>query len=455
MPNVDHDRLGSDLSAVIGRALSDLRRAALSGGGLPVSGRLREATGTLVEATLPGVKVGEICRLFDPSAGLIDRGEVVGFRGQAAIIAPFKGRRGLSTRIEVVRTGKTAGVRVGGNLGGGLCGWEGNLERRFAPTALLGAPTWRYLSPSGMLPVGKAPISQIFRTNLRAVDGLLTVGVGQRMGVFGNAGAGKSTFIDCLLRGATADVYVLGLIGERGREVAEMIDGLTTSAMSGRTIVFSSTSDRPAVERLNTAFAATACAEHFRDQGQDVLLVIDSITRVARAARDIGLARGEPPTRRGFPPSVFETLPLLFERAGATQLGSITAFYTVLVEGMIGDDPIAEETKSLLDGHIILSSDIAQKGVYPAVDVLQSISRSMHRIVSSKHQAAAKEFRRLLSVYSELELILRLGEYRRGSDPGADFAIDKNPELQAFMSQALHEQTNFEQMFTRLQDAIK
>ena len=274
------------------------------------------------------------------------------------------------------------------------------------------------------------------------------------MGIFAAAGGGKSTLLSMLIRNATADIKILALIGERGREVREFIEHDIGEEGLKQSVVVVATSERPAMERLKAAYVATAIAEYFRDQGARVLLMMDSVTRFARAQREIGLAAGEPPTRRGFPPSVFAALPQLMERAGQSEAGSITALYTVLVEGDDMTEPVADETRSILDGHIILSRQLAQANHYPAVDVLASVSRVMNNIVGEEHLRVAGRIRELLAKYREVELLLKIGEYRKGSDPLADEAIAKVGTINGILRQGLFETSPFEETVDRMRQVV-
>ena len=289
---------------------------------------------------------------------------------------------------------------------------------------------------------------------LRVLDGIITCGQGQRLGIFAAAGGGKSTLLSSIIKGTSADISVLALIGERGREVREFIERDLGPEGLARTVLVVSTSDRSSMERLKAAYTATAIAEYFRDQGRNVLLMMDSVTRFGRAQREIGLAAGEPPTRRGFPPSVFSTLPKLMERAGNSDKGSITALYTVLVEGDDMTEPIADETRSILDGHIILSRKLAAQNHYPAIDVLASVSRVMNSIVTKEHKNAAQRLRQILAKYHEMELLIQLGEYHKGADPEADFAIAHIDKVNAFLKQGLGEMSTFEQSLDALLKAV-
>ncbi|MBR0647782.1 FliI/YscN family ATPase, partial [Plastoroseomonas hellenica] len=299
-------------------------------------------------------------------------------------------------------------------------------------------------------PLSRSLVSRPLPLGVRALDGLLTAAEGQRVGLFGPPGAGKSTLVARIVQGARADAFVVALVGERGREVREFLERHLPEAARRRAVVVAATSDRPALERMKAAQVATAIAEWFRDQGMRVVLLVDSVTRLARALREVGLAAGEPPTRRGFPPSVFAALPRLLERAGPAATGSITAFYTVLLEGELASDPVAEEVKSILDGHVILSPALAAAEHHPAIDILASRSRVMEAAVTPQHRAAAGALRRLLARYAEIELLVRVGEYRAGTDPLADEAIRKIEAIRAFLRQPEEAPTAFAETVRRL-----
>jgi type III secretion protein N (ATPase) len=285
---------------------------------------------------------------------------------------------------------------------------------------------------------------------LRSLDGLLTCGEGQRMGIFAAAGGGKSTLLSSIIKGSAADICILALIGERGREVREFIEHDLGPEGRTKAVLVVSTSDRSSMERLKAAYTATAIAEYFRDQGRKVLLMMDSVTRFGRAQREIGLAAGEPPTRRGFPPSVFSTLPKLMERAGNSDKGSITALYTVLVEGDDMTEPIADETRSILDGHIVLSRKLASANHYPAIDILSSVSRVMNAITGKEHRQASQKLRSILAKYAEIELLVQIGEYQKGNDAEADFALEKIGAVNKFLRQGLDERSGFAETLAAL-----
>ncbi len=418
-----------------------------------VRGRVVQVVGTIIKAVVPAVKIGEICVLTNPWESWELHAEVVGFSKQAALLTPLGSLKGISSSTEVYPTGKIHMVPVGPDLLGRVLDGLG----RPLDEAIKGPLECKehypvYADPPN--PLKRRLITKPLPLGLRVIDGLLTCGEGQRMGIFAAAGVGKSTLLACLTKGAQVDVTVLALIGERGREVREFIEKDLGEEGMKKAVVVVSTSDRTPMERLKAAYVATAIAEYFRDQGKRVLLLMDSVTRFARAQREIGLAAGEPPTRRGFPPSVFSTLPLLMERAGMSDKGSITALYTVLVEGDDMTEPVADETRSILDGHIILSRKLAAANHYPAIDVLQSISRVMNSIVDEEHKKAASRFRHLLAKYHEVELLVQIGEYKKGSDPEADEALARIDKMNAFLRQGLNERTPFEETVQLLKEIV-
>lgn len=408
----------------------------------PMRGRLVRAVGTVLRAVMPDARVGELCRLDDPGLSRPLMAEVVGLDGDEAVLAPIGDVRGLSIGAAVTATRDVLRVPTGaGVLGRVLDGLGRPLD-----TATAGPLVNCVLRPCEASPpdaLSRALVERPLPLGLRAIDGLLTCGEGQRIGIYGEPGGGKSTLLAQLVRGAAVDVVVVGLIGERGREVRDFIETQISADARRRTVMVVATSDRPAVERMKAAMTATAIAEGFRDEGLKVLLVMDSVTRYARALREIGLAAGEPPTRRGFPPSVMAELPRLMERAGPAERGSITAFYTVLFEGDGVGDPVAEETRGILDGHIVLSPKLAASGHYPAIDVLASRSRVMDAVAGRDHRAHARTLRELVSRYNEIEFLVQVGEYRKGVDPLNDLALERMDAIRAFLRQASTEHTGF------------
>ena len=416
---------------------------------LPVEtrGRVLQVVGTIIRAVVPGVKIGEMCTLKNPWDSWELQAEVVGFSQEAALLTPLGDIQGVSTTTEVIPSGRVHMVPVGPALLGRVLDGLGRPIDGGPPLAPL-AHYPVYADPPNPMTrkVIKTPVS----LGLRALDGLLTCGEGQRLGIFAAAGGGKSTLLSSLVKGSAVDVTVLALVGERGREVREFIEHDLGSEGLKKSVLVVSTSDRSSMERLKAAYVATAIAEYFRDQGKSVLLLMDSVTRFGRALREIGLAAGEPPTRRGFPPSVFSSLPRLMERAGNSEKGSITALYTVLVEGDDMTEPIADETRSILDGHIILSRKLASANHYPAIDILASVSRVMNSVVEPKHRQAASRFRSLMAKYQEVELLVQIGEYKKGADAEADSAIAKINELNAFLRQGQDESSGFQETIEAL-----
>jgi type III secretion protein N (ATPase) len=397
-------------------------------------GRVRRLLGVTVHASVPQAHLGEICHLVDPVTGRVVPAEVVGLVDDLAVLTPIGDLTGLSSVTEVIPTGEELLVPVGAALLGRVISGLGEpLDGR--PLSEEGIEGFSPVIAQAVPPFERRLIDAPTQLGIRALDGLTTCARGQRIGIFGEPGTGKSTLLADIVRGTDADVVVVGLIGERGREVREFVERQLGPETRERTVVVAATSDRPAMERIKAAHVATTVAEFFRDCGAHVLLLMDSITRFARAQREIGLAAGEPATRRGFPPSLFAALPRLLERAGQTADGSITAIYTILVEGEITLDPVAEEVQALLDGHVMLSSELARRNHFPAIDVLRSRSRLMDAIVPPEHQSDAAHIRELLARHAEVELLVRVGEYKQGSDPIADEAIGKIDRINGFLRQ--------------------
>jgi ATP synthase in type III secretion protein N len=427
--SVDVREAAKGFAAELERTIGRVAPAALRG-------RVSKAVGMLIDATGIQAHIGELCELSTPGEAPL-LAEVVGFHHNTAVLTPLGPTTGISSITEVVPSGRGHVCPVGAALLGRVLNALGEPMDERGP---LRADAWVPVHREPVAPLARRLIATPLATGIRAIDGLLTLGEGQRIGVFSPPGTGKSTLLGMLARGSTADVNVVALIGERGREVREFIEHNLGPELA-KTVMVVSTSDRPPMERVKSAHVATTIAEHFRDQGRSVLLLVDSLTRFARAQREIGLASGEPPTRRSYPPSIFSMLPQLLERAGQGRNGSITAVYAVLTEGDEENDPIAEELRSILDGHIVLSRKLAAANQYPAVDVLASVSRVMPRIVSAEHQEAAARVRSLLAKYQEIELLVQIGEYKKGSDALADGAIEARASLQHFLSQrpeALH-----------------
>jgi type III secretion protein N (ATPase) len=416
-------------------------------------GRVTQVTGTIIRAAVAGARVGQLCILRDPDGGEDIKAEVIGFAEDAALLTPIGETRGISSRTEVIPTDGVLTVPVGMELLGRVLDGLGRPLDEASCGPLLTTQAYPVLGAAPH-PMARKPIQRPLELGIRVIDGLLTCGEGQRMGIFAAAGGGKSTLMGMLANGADVDVRVVALIGERGREVGEFLqrdlgDNLRNS------VVICATSDRSAMERVKSAYVATAIAEYFRDQGMRVLFLMDSVTRFARAQREIGLAAGEPPTRRGFPPSVFAVLPRLLERAGMNERGSMTAFYTVLVEGDDMTEPVADEVRSILDGHIVLSRKLGAENHFPSVDVLASASRVMGNVVQREHVAAAGRVRELMAKHGEIELLLNIGEYQPGNDPVADEAVRKIVDIRQFLRQATHEKDSFDGAVARMTDLVR
>lgn len=420
---------------------------------LEIRGRITQITGTIIKAVVPGAKIGELCLLRNPGEQFELKAEVVGFSGKEALLTPMGNLYGLSSNTEVIPTSKMQMVPVGPALLGRVLNGLGE-PLDVSAHGPLHVDDYYPVYQDAPDPLSRRIIDKPLVLGLRVLDGLLTCGEGQRLGIFAAAGGGKSTLLSMLVKGADVDVTVLALIGERGREVREFIEHDLGPEGAAKSVIVVATSDRPSMERAKAAYVATAIAEYFRDQGQRVLLLMDSVTRFARAQREIGLAAGEPPTRRGFPPSVFAMLPRLMERVGQSDKGFITALYTVLVEGDDMTEPVADETRSILDGHIILSRKLAAANHYPAIDVLASVSRVMNAIVDPEHRAVASRVRELMAKYEEVELLVKIGEYKKGSDALADQALSKIDAIRAFLRQSGQEKLSFAETVQTMQRLV-
>jgi type III secretion protein N (ATPase) len=403
------------------------------------TGKVVEVAGTLLKVGGLDAALGELCTLTDPQGRVLQQAEVVGFSRNMVLLAPFGHVVGLSRATRVIGSGRPLAVAVGPALLGRVIDGLGQPIDGAGPIDREGyAPVYA----SAPDPMRRRMIDAPLSTGVRAIDGMMTLGEGQRLGIFAPAGVGKSTLLGMLARGTACDVNVIVLIGERGREVREFIELILGESGMAHTVVVCATSDRSSIERAKAAYVGTAVAEYFRDRGLRVLLMMDSLTRFARAQREIGLAAGEPPTRRGFPPSIFAELPRLLERAGMSDRGSITALYTVLAEDESGSDPVTEEVRGILDGHLILSREIAARNRYPAIDILNSLSRVMPLVVDDTHLAGASKMRKLMARYAEVETLLQVGEYQSGSDPLTDEAIANHEWLESFLSQRTSERAD-------------
>ncbi|WP_317890600.1 FliI/YscN family ATPase [Acidicapsa ligni] len=409
-------------------------------------GRVLEAIGQTIESTGPISSVGECCEIIDQQ-GCAHLAEVIGFRGSTVLSMPVNSSEGIRYGDTVEALGTSPEIAVGPALMGRVLNALG--EPIDGGRKLISTDALRLDGPV-RLPLERTPIRTPLGTGIRVLDALLTVGRGQRIGIFGGSGVGKSTLIGMMTRNTEADVTVVGLVGERGREVGEFLEDALGDEGLKRSVVLVSTSDQSPLMRIRAALAATSVAEHYAAQGKHVLLVLDSLTRFAMAAREIGLAAGEPTTAKGYTPSVFSRLAKLVERAGNFKTGSITAFYTVLMEGDDQQDPLVDAVRSLLDGHVVLSRALAAEGWYPPVAVLDSISRLMSAVAGSDHRDAAALVRRLMAAYARSEDLVRIGAYKPGSDEDLDRALQARPLLRDFLAQRSQEHVHFEDCIAKL-----
>jgi flagellum-specific ATP synthase len=400
-------------------------------------GRVRDVIGLIVEATGLDAEVGEVCLVETGRDGPPVPAEVVGFRDAGTLLMPLGEMHGIGPGKPVAATGETFRVPVGDALLGRVVdGFGQPLDG-----SELTLPARRSATSPPPEPLGRPRIERRLALGVRALDAFVPCGVGQRLGIFAGSGIGKSSLLGMIARSTSADVNVIALVGERGREVREFVERDLGDALE-HSVVVVATSDQPALVRIKAAFAATAIAEHFRDQGADVLLMMDSVTRFAMAQREVGLAIGEPPATRGYTPSVFALLPRLLERAGTSPAGTITGLYTVLVDGDDMNEPVADAVRSILDGHAVLSRDLAHAGHYPAIDVLQSVSRLTTEIAPPESQAAANEVRRLLAAYRDKEDLIAIGAYQPGGDPAVDAAVALRGPIDAFLRQSVEERSD-------------
>ncbi len=413
-------------------------------------GKVVKIVGLTLESVGPDANLNDVCRIFTKEKGKYVDAEVVGFKDKRVLLMPFDSIEGIGPGCIVENTGKPLSVKVSeellgkslDGLGRPLDGSEISHYRRYSVEAM---------PPD---PMSRAIIDEVLPLGVKAVDGLITVGKGQRIGIFAGSGVGKSTLLGMFARNTKADINVIALIGERGREVREFIERDLGEEGMKRSIVVVATSDKPALIRNKAAKTATAIAEYFRDKGKDVLLMMDSLTRFSMAQREIGLASGEPPVTRGYPPSVYSEMPKLLERAGNASVGSITGLYTVLVDGDDFNEPITDTARGILDGHIILSRKLGHKNHYPAIDILQSISRVMSAVAEREHKKAAGKLKSVLATYSEAEDLINIGAYKAGSNKNIDYAIQKIDEVNEFLCQGTDEKFAFEDIVNRLKEIV-
>ena len=414
-------------------------------------GKVSQVIGLIIQVEGLEVFVGELCEILAKDNDKVIPAEVVGFKDDAVLLMPLAELHGIGPESLVRPTGRSLKINISDDiLGKTLDGLGNPLSGEILPKGKLYDVNRKPPSP-----FERREISEVMSTGIKAIDGVLTCGEGQRIGIFAGSGVGKSTLLAMMARYADADVNVIGLIGERGREVLEFIKNDLGEEGYRKSVVVCATSDQPPLVRLKGAFVATAIAEYFRDQGKKVILMMDSVTRFAMAQREIGLATGEPPTTKGYTPSVFAMLPKLLERSGMSDKGSITAFYTVLVEGDDMNEPIADAVRGILDGHIILSRDIAAKNHFPAIDIQSSVSRIMRSIVSAEHAKKAGELKENLAVYSESEDLINVGAYVMGSNPTVDKAIDLNVPINNFLKQNVDESFSYDQTVENLLNIMK
>ncbi|HPG37979.1 MAG TPA: flagellar protein export ATPase FliI [bacterium] len=416
------------------------------------TGVVTRVTGLLVESLGPNVSVGNICIIKTRYPGLEKAAEVVGINENKILLMPFEDTNGIGIGCIVETAGEMLQVPVGmGLLGRVVDGFGRPLDGK----GPIKADTTGYLHNVPPPALSRPRITRPLATGIRSIDSMITAGEGQRVGIFAGSGVGKSVLLGMIARNSEADVNVIALIGERGREVKEFIDGILGEAGLRRSVVVVVTSDQAAVLRVRGAQTATTIAEYFRDQGKKVILMMDSVTRVAMAQREIGLAIGEPPTTKGYTPSVYALLPRLLERAGMASKGSITGFYTVLVESDDMNDPVADTVRSILDGHMVLARRLAEQNHYPAVDILQSVSRVMNDIIDEKHLAASVKTRDVLATYQEAEDLINIGAYVKGNNPKIDFAINHIEKVRTFLRQKQYERADYKQTVTMLKSIFQ
>ena len=411
-------------------------------------GKVVKVVGLTIESVGPEARLNDLCKIYlEETQTQYVMAEVVGFHDSHLILMPFEDVEGVGVGCIVENTGHPLSISVGNELLGHTVDGIG----RITDSDVEIETGYKYpVEAPPPDPMNRMIISEVLPLGVKAVDGLITVGKGQRIGIFAGSGVGKSTLLGMFARNTKADINVIALIGERGREVREFIERDLGKEGMERSIVVVATSDKPALIRKKAAQTATAIAEYFRDQGKDVLLMMDSLTRFSMAQREIGLASGEPPVSRGYPPSVYAQMPRLLERAGCSDSGSITGLYTVLVDGDDFNEPITDTARSILDGHIVLNRKIAQKNHYPAIDILASISRVMSSIASKEHKQAAGKLRNVMATYSEAEDLVNIGAYKPGSNKEIDFALSKIDAVNEFLMQDVYEKVSFEDAIERL-----
>ena len=417
-----------------------------------LTGKIENIVGMSIEASGGKAAVGDICRIYNGDSGTQVTAEVVGFKNDKILLMPYSEMNGISAGNFVRNTGQQLTLRVGEFLRGRIINALGQPIDGKGP---LEGGTPYCISGSHINPLERPPIRERMEFGVKAIDGMVTIGKGQRIGIFAGSGVGKSTLMGMIAKNVKADINVIALVGERGREVLEFVQKDLGEEGMARSILVVATSDQPAMLRMKCPSVATGIAEYFRDQGYDVLLMMDSLTRFAMAQREIGLAIGEPPVSRGYTPSIYSELPKLLERSGNFSRGSITGVYTVLVEGDDTNEPISDTVRGILDGHIILSRSLAQANHYPAIDVSGSVSRLMTEIVSPEHRKLASQIRDILSVYERNADLVSIGAYKAGTNRKLDFALSKIDEINAFLMQGVDEAFSYDECLKLMEDIFK
>lgn len=411
-------------------------------------GRISEIIGLIIESEGPQASIGDLCYIYPTANSEPIWAEVVGFKSGKILLMPLGTMEGIQPGAIVVNTGKPMKIKVGEQLLGRVLD---GLGRPIDNLGEIQSQNFRSTRAEAINPLKRSRIDSPLSLGIKSIDGFITVGKGQRLGIFAGSGVGKSTTLGMMAKNTTADINVIALIGERGREVREFIENILGAEGMSRSVVIAATSEQPDLVKIKAAFVATTVAEYFRDKGLDVLFMLDSVTRIAMAQRQVGLALGEPPATRGYTPSVFAIMPQLMERAGSNDKGTMTGFYTVLVEGDDFNEPVSDTARSILDGHIMLSRDLAHKNHFPAVDILQSISRVMPDVTTPEHRSAAGRIRNLMAVYKKNEDLINIGAYVKGSDAKCDEAIQNIDRINEFLKQSTQDKCELESTINELQ----
>ncbi|HQI16468.1 MAG TPA: flagellar protein export ATPase FliI [Bacillota bacterium] len=432
---------------MMGIDLEKYNKALLSSNLIKYTGRVSQVIGLTIESHGPAVNLGEICNIYPLKGDAPIKAEVVGFKESIVCLMPLGSMSGVGPGSKIEATGESLLVGVSNDMLGRVID---GLGRVIDGKGAISNCTMYPVENTPPNPLTRKRIKEILPVGIRAIDGLLTIGKGQRIGIFAGSGVGKSTLMGMIARNTKADINVIGLIGERGREVREFIENDLQEEGLSRSVVVVATSDQPALIRLKAAQLATSVAEYFRDQGKDVMLMMDSLTRFAMAQREVGLAVGEPPVTRGYTPSVFSVMPRLLERSGTSDKGSITGLYTVLVDGDDMNEPITDTVRSILDGHIVLSRSLANKNHYPAIEVLASVSRVMPNIVDDEHKNNSNEFKNIMSVYKDAEDLINIGAYIKGSSSSIDRSIEKIEAIERFLKQSVDENAEMDEILNEI-----